>query len=132
MVNIEDLVQQLVEREGSDLHLCAGTPPMIRVHGRLVATDNEVLEPEDVRKIVFSILDNDEIRRFEKDQELDMAFGISGLGRFRTNVFYQRGSVGAVLRVIPNQMPSMDSLGLPLDVPVHASQGAGSGHRSHR
>ncbi|HIA27802.1 MAG TPA: type IV pilus twitching motility protein PilT [Planctomycetes bacterium] len=116
MVNIEDLVQQLVEREGSDLHLCAGTPPMIRVHGRLVATDNEVLEPEDVRKIVFSILDNDEIRRFEKDQELDMAFGISGLGRFRTNVFYQRGSVGAVLRVIPNQMPSMDSLGLPLDV----------------
>lgn len=116
MVTIEDLVQQLVEREGSDLHLCSGTPPMIRVHGRLVATDNEVLEPEDVRKIVFSILDNDQIRRFEKEQELDMAFGISGLGRFRTNVFYQRGSVGAVLRVIPNQMPAMESLGLPLDV----------------
>lgn len=116
VVTIEDLVQQLVEREGSDLHLGAGTPPMIRIHGRLIAAGDSILDPDEVRKIVYSILDNEQVRKFEKDQELDMAFGISGLGRFRTNVFFQRGSVGAVLRVIPNQIPEMSSLGLPQDV----------------
>ena len=116
MVTIEDLVQQLVERDGSDLHLGAGTPPMIRIHGRLVAAGDSSLDPDEVRKIVYSILDNEQVRKFEKEQELDMAFGISGLGRFRTNVFFQRGSVGAVLRVIPNQIPEMESLGLPDDV----------------
>ena len=116
MVTIEDLVQQLVERDGSDLHLGAGTPPMIRIHGRLVAAGDSSLDPDEVRKIVYSILDNEQVRKFEKEQELDMAFGISGLGRFRTNVFFQRGSVGAVLRVIPNQIPEMASLGLPEDV----------------
>ncbi|NRA75939.1 MAG: type IV pilus twitching motility protein PilT [Planctomycetes bacterium] len=116
MVTIEDLVQQLVERDGSDLHLGAGTPPMIRIHGRLVAAGDSSLDPDEVRKIVYSILDNEQVRKFEKEQELDMAFGISGLGRFRTNVFFQRGSVGAVLRVIPNQIPEMESLGLPEDV----------------
>ena len=116
LVTIEDLVQQLVERDGSDLHLGAGTPPMIRIHGRLVAAGDSSLDPDEVRKIVYSILDNEQVRMFEKEQELDMAFGISGLGRFRTNVFFQRGSVGAVLRVIPNQIPEMGSLGLPQDV----------------
>ena len=115
-MTIEDLVQQLVEREGSDLHLGAGTAPMIRIHGRLVAAGDSALDAEEVRKIVYSILDNDQIRTFERDQELDMAFGISGLGRFRTNVFYQRGSVGAILRVIPTQVPELNSLGLPVDV----------------
>ena len=116
MNNIEDLVQQLVEREGSDLHLGAGTPPMIRIHGRLIAAGDAVLDNDTVRRIVYSILDNEQVRKFEKEQELDMAFGISGLGRFRTNVFYQRGTVSAVLRVIPNEIPEMESLGLPLDV----------------
>ncbi len=116
MVNIEDLVQQLVERNGSDLHISAGAPPMIRLNGRLVATDNEILDSETTRKLLYSILDNDQILRFEKEFELDMAFGISGLGRFRTNVFYQRGAVGAVLRVIPNEVRSMEELGVPLSV----------------
>lgn len=116
MITIEDLVQQLVEREGSDLHLGAGAPPMIRIHGRLIAAGDAVLDSDSVRQIVYSILDNEQIRKFEKEQELDMAFGISGLGRFRTNAYYQRGSVGAVLRVIPNVIPEMESLGLPLDV----------------
>ncbi|MCI0651296.1 MAG: type IV pili twitching motility protein PilT, partial [Planctomycetes bacterium] len=113
MVTIEDLVQQLIERGGSDLHIAAGSPPMIRINGKLLATDAEVLDPETTRKVVYSILDNEQILRFERELELDMAFGISGLGRFRTNVFYQRGAVGAVLRVIPNEVKTMDQLGLP-------------------
>ena len=116
MVTLEDLVQQLVERGGSDLHLAAGSAPMIRINGRLVATDCEILDSESVKKVIYSILDNEQIRTFEKNQELDMGFGISGLGRFRTNVMYQRGSVGAVLRVIPDAIPSMDQLGLPIEV----------------
>ncbi len=116
MVTLEDLVQQLVERGGSDLHISAGSAPMIRINGRLVATDCEMLDSETAKKIVFSILDNEQIRQFEKEQELDMGFGISGLGRFRTNVMYQRGSVAAVLRVIPDAIPTLEALGLPGDI----------------
>jgi twitching motility protein PilT len=116
MVTIEELVQQLVERNGSDLHISAGAPPMIRVNGKLVSAEQEVLDGEMTKKLVYSILDNDQILRFERDAELDMSFGISGLGRFRTNVFYQRGTVGSVLRVIPFEIKSMKDLGLPQDV----------------
>jgi|SRR5688572_20239551 twitching motility protein PilT len=116
MVTIEELVQQLVERGGSDLHISAGAPPMIRVNGKLVSTEQEVLDGESTKKLVYSILDNDQILKFEKDSELDMSFGISGLGRFRTNVFYQRGTIGAVLRVIPFEIKSMKELGLPGDI----------------
>jgi twitching motility protein PilT len=116
MVSIEELVQQLVERGGSDLHVSAGAPPMIRVDGRLISTELEVLDAEMTQKLIYSILDNEQILRFEKTWELDMSFGIAGLGRFRTNVFYQRGALGAVLRVIPFEVKSMSDLELPVDV----------------
>ena len=116
MVTIEELVQQLVERGGSDLHLSVGAPPLVRINGKLVSTEREVLDPETTKKLVYSILDNEQILRFEKDLELDMSFGIESLGRFRTNVFYQRGTVGAVLRVIPYEIQSMNDLGLPKDI----------------
>ena len=116
MVSIEELVQQLVERGGSDLHISAGAPPMIRVNGKLVSTELEVLDGETTQKLVYSILDNEQILRFEKSWELDMSFGIAGLGRFRTNVFYQRGALGAVLRVIPYEVKSLSELDLPVDV----------------
>ena len=116
MVTLEDLVHQLVERGGSDLHISAGAPPMMRINGRLVPTDTSVLDPESTRKLVYSILDNQQITRFEKECELDMAFGISGLARFRANILMQRGSVGAVLRVIPNEILPMEQLGLPRNI----------------
>jgi len=116
MVSIEELVQQLVERGGSDLHIAAGAPPMIRVNGRLISTELEVLDGEATQKLIYSILDNEQILRFEKNWELDMSFGIAGLGRFRTNVFYQRGAIGSVLRVIPYDIKSMAELQLPVDL----------------
>lgn len=116
MVTIEELVQQMVERGGSDLHISAGSPPMIRIHGKLVSLEQEVLDGEATKKLVYSILDNDQILRFERDKELDMSFGISGLGRFRTNIFYQRGKVGAVLRLIPYEIKNMKDLGLPVEI----------------
>ena len=116
MVTIEELVQQLVERGGSDLHLSSGAPPMIRIHGKLVSTEQDVLDPESTKKLIYGILDNEQILRFERDYELDMSFGISGLGRFRTNVFFQRGTLGAVLRVIPYEIKSLSDLGLPAEI----------------
>jgi len=116
MVTMEELVQQLVERGGSDLHISAGSGPLIRINGRLVKTEFEALDGEATQRLVYSILDNDQILRFEKERELDMAFGIAGLGRFRTNVFLQRGTVGAVLRVIPFEIKPMSGLGLPQDI----------------
>jgi len=116
MVTMEELVQQLVERKGSDLHIAAGSPPMLRINGRLVSTEFDILDGEATQKLIYSILDNEQILRFEKDHELDMAFGIAGLGRFRTNVFMQRGTVGAVLRVIPYEIKGIGSLGLPQDI----------------
>jgi len=116
MVTIEELVQQLMERGGSDLHVSAGSPPMIRINGKLVSTEQEVLDGETTQKLVYSILDNEQILKFEKEWELDMAFGIAGLGRFRTNIFYQRGTVGAVLRAIPYEIKSMIDLGLPQEL----------------
>ncbi|MCZ6689394.1 MAG: type IV pilus twitching motility protein PilT [Planctomycetota bacterium] len=114
MVTLEELLQLLVERGGSDLHITAGAPPKIRIDGKLISTEHDLLDAESSQKIVYSVLDNEQIARFEKDLELDMSFGISGLGRFRTNVFQQRGAIGAVLRIIPYDIRSAKELGLPL------------------
>jgi twitching motility protein PilT len=116
MVTMEELVQQLVERGGSDLHISAGSPPLIRINGRLLKTEFDSLDGDATQRLIYSILDNEQILKFEKDHELDMAFGIAGLGRFRTNVFQQRGSVGAVLRVIPFEIKPMNALGLQQDI----------------
>ena len=113
MISVEELLQQLVERGGSDLHITAGAPPKIRIDGKLISTEHAVLDPETTQKLIYSILDNTQIARFEKDLELDMSFGIGGLGRFRTNVFMQRGAVGSVLRVIPYEIKGFRDLGLP-------------------
>jgi twitching motility protein PilT len=113
MVTLEELLQQLVERGGSDLHITAGSPPRIRVDGRLMPTEHDMLDADASQKLVYSILDNDQIATFEKTLELDMSFGISGLGRFRTNVFQQRGAIGAVLRIIPWEIKNFADLGLP-------------------
>jgi len=116
MVTLEELLQILVQRNGSDLHITAGSPPKIRIDGRLVNTEHDVLSPEMSQKIVYSVLDSNQIARFEKDLELDMSFGIEGLGRFRTNVFQQRGAVGAVFRIIPYEIKGMKELGLQQDL----------------
>ncbi|MDA1195049.1 MAG: type IV pilus twitching motility protein PilT [Planctomycetota bacterium] len=112
-VPIEELLQILVDQGGSDLHLSAGSPPKVRVDGELYDTEHAVLRPEDTKSIVYSFLTSDQIARFEQEYELDLSFGVDGLGRFRVNVFYQRGSVGAVLRMIPAIVRTFEELGLP-------------------
>ncbi len=113
MITLEELLRELIDRGGSDLHLTAGSPPRIRIDGDLLITEHEKLTPETSQQIVYSLLNNEQIARFEKDLELDLSFGIAGLGRFRVNVFMQRGAVGAVMRIIPWEVRSMSELGLP-------------------
>ncbi|MHC4931438.1 MAG: type IV pilus twitching motility protein PilT [Planctomycetota bacterium] len=116
MVGIEELLQIMVQRGGSDLHVTAGSPPKIRIDGSLVSTEHEVMTPNVTKKVIYSVLTAEQIAKFEKTLELDISFGIDGLGRFRTNVFLQRGAVGGVFRIIPYVIQSFEQLGLPRDV----------------
>ncbi|MFH1023753.1 MAG: type IV pilus twitching motility protein PilT [Planctomycetota bacterium] len=113
MVTIEELLQLLVEKRGSDLHITAGSAPRIRIDGELLPTEHPVLSAEDSQKLIYSVLDNDQIAKFEKELELDFSFGIENLGRFRTNVFLQRSAVGAAVRIIPYEVRTFRDLGLP-------------------
>ncbi|MHC4222980.1 MAG: type IV pilus twitching motility protein PilT [Planctomycetota bacterium] len=116
MVGIEELLQIMVQRGGSDLHVTAGSPPKIRIDGSLVSTEHEVMTPNVTKKVIYSVLTAEQIAKVEKTLELDISFGIDGLGRFRTNVFLQRGAVGGVFRIIPYVIQSFEQLGLPRDV----------------
>jgi len=116
MVALEELLELLVKKKGSDLHITAGSPPRLRIDGQLKPTGHEPLTPQDSQALAYSILSNEQIGKFEKNLELDFSFGISGLGRFRTNVFMQRGAVGAVMRIIPYDIMPMQELGLPVSL----------------
>jgi twitching motility protein PilT len=109
---MKELIEALLQRGGSDLHITAGSPPKLRIHGKLHNTEYEFLTQEDTKSIVYSILTSEQIAKFEKNLELDFSFGLKEYGRFRTNVFVQRGAIGAVLRVIPYKVKTFDDLGL--------------------
>jgi len=112
--NMADLLQILVERGGSDLHLTSGSHPQIRVAGKLMPlTQFEQLVPQDTQRLAYSVLNEGQKQKFEEDNELDLSFGIQGLARFRANIYRQRGAVGAAIRVIPYKIRSFDELGLP-------------------
>jgi twitching motility protein PilT len=113
MATLPELLKTLVELEGSDLHLTTQTPPQIRVHGQLQVLDLPVLGPADTKALAYSVLTDAQKKRFEETLELDFSFGIRGVARFRCNVFNQRGAVGAVYRVIPEQIKNFHELGLP-------------------
>jgi twitching motility protein PilT len=112
--NITELLQILVDRGASDLHITAGTYPQIRLAGRLAPlTEFEVLTPQDTQRLAYSVLNEGQKQRFEEHSELDLSFGVPDLARFRCNVFRQRGAVGTAIRVIPFNIRSFDELGLP-------------------
>lgn len=112
-VHIDDLLIEATQRGASDLHLTEGLPPTIRVDGRLQRLNYEILKPHDVQKLVYEVLTDQQIQWFEKVRELDFSYGISGVGRFRFNVYRQRGSVGAAMRSIATSIPSIEELKLP-------------------
>ncbi len=113
-LHLDDLLRYTAEQGASDLHLSVGLPPMIRMDGKLIPTDYMPLTPRDTQRLVYDILNNEQIQWFEKTKELDFSYGVKDIGRFRVNVYRQRGSIGAAMRAIPSKVPSMEELGLPL------------------
>src|SRR3990167_5436869 len=113
-MNINDLLRIAVERGASDLHLKVGTYPMMRVRGVLSPVSSERrLDHEDAVAMSAAIMSASQAEKFVASQEVDLAYSVAGLGRFRCNIFQQRGTVGLVLRVIPMQIRTIDELDLP-------------------
>jgi twitching motility protein PilT len=112
-LTIDDLLHTMVERGASDLHIKVGSAPMIRVDGELTPATYEILTPESVRQMCESILTDEQKAKFIADKELDLAYSIPGLSRFRVNIYLQRGTWGAAIRVIPSRPLTLDELKMP-------------------
>lgn len=110
---IEELLEDAVGKGASDIHISANLPPVFRIDGKLIRTNMEALTAENVETLVFPILNNEQRRKLEQEWELDLSYGIHGLGRFRVNVYKNNGTYAAAFRTINTQVPSFETLGLP-------------------
>jgi twitching motility protein PilT len=113
-INLRALLEEMIEKDASDLHLVAGERPKLRVDGDIVSASSEdVMTPKDTLSLAYSVLTENQKKRFETESELDFSFGIQNLARFRGNVFKQRGCVSVVIRQIPFNVKTFNELGLP-------------------
>lgn len=113
-IRIELLLEEVVKKKASDLHLQVGLPPMLRVDGRLIPVQGgQVLDENSIEKLIFAMLDDDQKQILLKDKEFDFSFAFGDLGRFRVNAFHERGNLAAALRLIPNAITTVEELGLP-------------------
>jgi twitching motility protein PilT len=113
MASLYDLLKVMIERNASDLHISTGTPPRIRVDGKLLILEGESMISSETKAMCYSILTDAQKHRFEEESELDLSFGVKGLSRFRANIFMQRGAVAGAFRTIPFQIRTFQELGLP-------------------
>ncbi|HUK55410.1 MAG TPA: type IV pilus twitching motility protein PilT [Nitrospiria bacterium] len=113
MANLYQLLQTMIEKGASDLHITTGSPPQIRVDGDLVPLNAPPMTPAETKQLVYSVLTDAQKHKFEEENELDFSFGLKGLSRFRANVFMQRGAVAAAIRTIPFKIMTFEELGLP-------------------
>jgi twitching motility protein PilT len=113
VVTLRDLLGDMIQKRASDLHITAGVPPEYRIDGLLVPTEHDVLTPEACASLAYSVLSDEQRKRFETTKELDFSFGVKGLSRFRANTFLQRGVVSMAIRQIPYEILPMEKLGLP-------------------
>jgi twitching motility protein PilT len=112
-IDFAAVLKEVVDLNASDLHLTSGSPPMVRERGKLRALDYPILNSQMTREIVYSILSNDQRQRLENDWQIDLSYSIPGIARFRVNAYFQRDSIGAAFRLIPQEIPAFESLGLP-------------------
>ena len=113
VANIDQLLTQMVQLNASDLHLTVGAPPVVRVRGHLQRFDGlQAMSADDTRDLLYRILSSEQQKRLEINRQLDFAHAIPGLARFRVNVFFQRETLGAAFRLIPNEIKSLEELGL--------------------
>jgi len=125
MVNLRDLLQEMIEKKASDLHITAGLPPQLRIDGEIASTEHDLLTPDVTQAVTYSVLNEEQQKRFEETKELDFSFGVKGLSRFRGNVFMQRGVVAMAVRQIPYEIMSFKDLGLPVIIEQFAARQRG-------
>ncbi|MFH1842356.1 MAG: type IV pilus twitching motility protein PilT [bacterium] len=113
MIGMRELLEEMVNCGASDLHLTAGLPPKFRIDGTVQDSAFATLSSEDTRRMAYSIMSEEQKKRFENDKELDFSFGVQGISRFRANVFLQRGATAMAIRQIPYAIHSFEELGLP-------------------
>jgi twitching motility protein PilT len=123
--SIQQMLKHMVELGASDLHITTGTPPQIRVNGKMTPMKMRSLLPADTKNICYSIITEIQKRKFEEINELDFSFGVKGLARFRGNIFVQRGALAGVFRLIPYKFLSFEELGLPPIIKKIASKSNG-------
>ena len=111
--NFKAVLQQLVQRSASDLHLKVGRPPTLRLHGELTPLEMPALRPEDLKALAEQLMTPRQVKEFTDNKECDFAIGVPGIGRFRCNVYQQRGSLCYAMRAIPYQARTLDELNLP-------------------
>jgi twitching motility protein PilT len=112
-VNLDEILVEMVEREGSDLHIKSGRPPLMRISGELLPTEHDPVSAEEIHKTLLSIMDEKTKATLEEYRDVDFSYEIADKGRFRVNAFFQRANVGAVLRYIPVKIPSIEEMDLP-------------------
>ena len=112
-INLHQLLKAMVEKGASDMHITAGTPPLLRIDGEVIPLKLPPLTPVDTKHLCYSIMTEEQKIHFEKESELDLSFGVKNLSRFRANIFLQRGAVAGAIRTIPFKILSFEELGLP-------------------
>jgi len=117
MPSIEAFLREMIERGASDLHLTTASPPLIRLHGELTPLAHPPLGATDTKNLCYSLLTEQQKKKFEEDSELDFSFCIKGVSRFRGNLYLQKGAIGGAFRMIPYQTPQLQNLVLPPSVP---------------
>ncbi len=115
-MDINELLKYTIENKASDLHITVGTPPIMRQNGELIAIGDNRLLPEDTKGIVEQLLTQEQFKELEEVGEIDLSISLPGLGRFRVNVYRQRGTYAAALRLVASRIPSPEELGLPFTV----------------
>ncbi len=113
-VHLDELLELVVEYNASDLHICAGLPPILRIDGELKKTRYEVVSADVAQRMLYDILTDDQIQRFETDLELDCSYAYQDVARFRVNIYRDRGTVAGAFRLIPRRIPTIAELGLPV------------------
>lgn len=116
VLSIDDLLAETVARNASDLHLSVGSPPVVRVRGELVRLDHPQLGPDETQALLYRILSTEQQKRLEVGRQLDLSYAVPGLARFRVNVYFQREALGAAFRLIPEELKTLEELGLAVSL----------------
>jgi twitching motility protein PilT len=124
-MNMSELLHLTIDKHASDLHLAVGRPPILRIDGKMVPTGFEILSPDESKRLIYSVLRDDQKQKFETEKELDFSLSLHEFGRFRVNVHYQRGTVAAAFRTIPSRIPTLEELRLPEIIPTILDHNSG-------